>query len=182
MAIASLRNLKDLIKSHKLSIKTKIKIFKAYTQSIFLYNSELWVTTKTIEDQIDSFQRRLLREVMGVKYPRIVRNEEVYEKSGMVKWSETIKKRRLSWLGHLLRLDEETPARKAIKEYVRKSLKKLFTRQKICWLDIIKKDFKHLNIKEEAKLIEELGKLSSDRQNWKNLITQHMMLNTTLHV
>ena len=37
---------------------------KAYDQSIFLCNSELWTATKTIED---SFQRKLLRQVMGVR-------------------------------------------------------------------------------------------------------------------
>ena len=39
-------------------------------------------------------------------------------------------------------------------------------------MEIIKKDFKHLNIKEEANLVEELSNLSNDRQFWENLITQ----------
>jgi hypothetical protein len=32
-------------------------------------------------------------------------------------WSEAIKKRRLNWFGHLLRLPENTPAKLALKEY-----------------------------------------------------------------
>ena len=38
-----------------LSISLKIRYFKIFTESIFRYHSELWTTTKTINDQIDSF-------------------------------------------------------------------------------------------------------------------------------
>ena len=45
---------------------------------------------------------------------------KLYEKTGVEKWSSIVKKRRLSWLGHLLRLDEERTAKKALAEYLRK--------------------------------------------------------------
>ena len=43
-----------------------------------------------------------------------MKNEEVYHITNVVKWSETIRKQRLSWLGHLLRLEKSTPARIAL--------------------------------------------------------------------
>ena len=115
---------------------------------------------------------------MGVRRPKIVKNTELYEKTGVEKWSSIVKKRRLSWLDHLLRLDEETPAKKALAEYLRKVKKKCGTR-KTCWIDIIKSDFQYLNINDETKLLQHLNVVSGERKLWKTL-TQHMMLNTTV--
>ena len=94
-----------LLKLHTVTIKTKLNLFKVYVQIIFLYNSELWTTTKTIADRNDSFQQKLVRQVMGVRWPKIVKNTELYEKTGVEKWSSIVKKRRLSWFGHVLRLN-----------------------------------------------------------------------------
>ena len=50
-------------------------------------------------------------------------NEDVYNQTKANKWSIVIKKRRMRWLGHVMRLPKQTPARKAIQyaneKYVR---------------------------------------------------------------
>ena len=56
----SMKTLEPLLKSHTVTIKTKLNFFKAHVEGIFLYNSELWTTTKTIEDRINYFQQELL--------------------------------------------------------------------------------------------------------------------------
>ena len=147
-----MNTLEPLLKSHTVTIKTRLKPFKAYIQITFLCNSDLWTITKTIEDRIDSFQRKLLRQVMGVAWPKIRKSKEYYKKTGAEKWSNLVKRRRLSWLGHLLRLDEETQAKKTLAENLRK-VKKKCGRRKTCWIDIIKKNFQHLNINDETKLL-----------------------------
>ena len=53
-----------------------MRAFDAYISSIFLYNSELWTLTSSIEKQIDSFQRRLLRKnILNIKWPSVMNNE-----------------------------------------------------------------------------------------------------------
>ena len=48
-----------------ISIEVKVRSFNCYVSSVFLYNCETW---KTLENTIDSFQRRLLRiAVLNVK-------------------------------------------------------------------------------------------------------------------
>lgn len=74
---------------------------------------------------------------MGVRWPKIINNKELYEKAGAEKWSNLVNGRRLLWLGHLLRLDEKTPAKKALAEY--------------------------LNINDETKLQQHLNVLSGNR-------------------
>ena len=66
LAIDSMKTLENIFNSKYVSEVIRLRIFKAYVESIFLYNSELWTLTKTLEDKIDSFQRRLLRKVIRV--------------------------------------------------------------------------------------------------------------------
>ena len=63
---------------HRLTVVRTLMIFykyssgkglKAYTASIFLYNSSLWTLTKKLEKKIDTFQRNLLRKIFNVKWP-----------------------------------------------------------------------------------------------------------------
>ena len=57
LAIDSLKTLENIFNSKHVSEVIRLRIFKAYVESIFLYNSELWTFTETLEDKIDSFQR-----------------------------------------------------------------------------------------------------------------------------
>ena len=54
--------------------------------------------------------------MLKIKYPNIISNVRLYEKMKEIPWSKKIRTRRLKWTGHLLRLDENTPAYKAYKE------------------------------------------------------------------
>ena len=66
-----------------------------------------WTLTKTLENTIDSFQRRLLRiAVLNVRWPNIATNDTVYAVTRQIPWSQVITRRELSWLGHLFRLSE----------------------------------------------------------------------------
>ena len=100
----------------RLSTRTKVRAFEACIAPIFLYNSELWTLTKTLENQIDSFHRRILRShVLNIRWPKIVKNEDAYGKTKIEPWSKTIEKKRIKWFGHLMRLDENTPAQKVLR-------------------------------------------------------------------
>ena len=98
-AFDSMLTLQPLLKSRHLTIETKLRIFNAYVSSIFLYNCGLWTTTKTINNKIDSFHRRLLRKTLGINWPNKISNAELYEETKERKWSNIVKERRLSWLG-----------------------------------------------------------------------------------
>ena len=78
LLINAAKQLEDIFRNNKISIKVKSNAFETYLSSIFLYNSELWTINQKIITKIDSFQRRMLRSyVLNIKYPKIVRNEEV---------------------------------------------------------------------------------------------------------
>ena len=68
---------------------------------------------KTLSIQIDVFHRKQLRYALGVKYPQIVRNKDLYEITKVEQWTKRFKRRRLNLLGHVMRLPPDTPARLA---------------------------------------------------------------------
>ena len=130
--------------------------------------------------QINSFHRRLLRRVLNVKWPRVMTNVEVYNKTNTVCWSKNILRRRLTWLGHLLRLDRETPARKALKEACR-DVKKVVGRHKRTWIELVRKDLDpegRLSGVNDDQYFEQLSEVCADRVRWRKLVN-YMMLNTT---
>ena len=91
-----------------------------------MYNSCTWGMSKKDEDDIDAFHRRQLRRVLGVKYPTIMRNEAVYRLSKTKPLSVEITKSRWKMFGHVLRMNEGTPARLAMKFYFTKTGHKKF--------------------------------------------------------
>ena len=96
----------EIFENKKLSVATKMAAFNIYVGYVFLYNSELWTTTDSLNKKIDSFHRRLLRKYeLDIKYPKIIKNDEVYKRTKATPWSVIIGQRRLAWLGHVIRLN-----------------------------------------------------------------------------
>ena len=182
LAIGTMKTLNQIVKSRTISKNTKIRIFESYISSVFLYNSELWVVTKTVANKIDSFQRRQLRHMLNIKWPKVVTNEEIYRRTKVKKWSYVIKKRRLSWLVHLLRLSIDTPARKALNESIKKHPRNVGGSQ-MTWIDLVKKDLKNggppLNFNDDVKLFNELTTLCQDRNKWRNQVKHMMLIDST---
>ena len=112
--------LKFILNSKKTSIQMKIRIFNSFIASIFLYNSELWTLSKKLEHKSDVFHRSMLRRLLKIIWKDKVTNEELYEMTNQEKWSETVMKRRLHWLGHLMWQPDSTSAKQALKECERK--------------------------------------------------------------
>ncbi len=98
------------------SLKTRIRIFESYVSSIFLYSSKVWTLTKAVEKTIDVFQRNFLRKILDIRWPYKISNKDMYKHTKQEQWRQKIKRRRLKWLGYLMRLLTETPAQQALQE------------------------------------------------------------------
>ena len=173
LAITSFDKLKPIFKSRTVSEQTKIRIFVAYVESIFFYNSELWTINKTLNNKIDTIQRIFLRKVLGIYYPKIIKNDRIYEKTSQIPWSIKIKKRALNCLGHLLRLHETTPTRRALAEGIKK-MKRPQGRPKDTWIKMIENYLKdstlNINFKNDETMINDLIIHCSDRKGWRTFV------------
>ena len=65
LANAAFSTLKTIFNSKKVSDEIKLS---ALVESIFLYNCEVWGTNKRLDDKIDVFQRRLLRNILNIRW------------------------------------------------------------------------------------------------------------------
>ena len=105
-------------------------------------------------------------------------------RTNIEKWSLVIKKKRLSWLGHLMRLDNETPAKKALIEYIKPGKKKI-GRPKTTWVYQIYKELKNdcnindINFENETTMIKDLDIICKDRIRWKNIMRSIMLNKST---
>ena len=88
---------------------------------------------------IDSFQRRMLRQAINIRWPKKISSQKLYEMTKVEPWSRTIRRRRLNWLGYLIRLSPETPARISLYEALRTTKRKR-GKAKTTWLKVIEKD------------------------------------------
>ena len=170
----SMKLLTHIYNSKIINIQLKIRTFNAYTASIFLFNTELWSTPKTLEDKINSFQRNLLRKAIGIHWPRKITNEELEKLTKQENWNITILKRRLNWLGHLMRLDEETPARLALRQALKESRRPV-GRPPHTWLKQIQEDLLTINIYiNETNFEETLNSLAKNRKVWRDTVQNVM--------
>ena len=166
LANVSFIQYKDILTSKKVELKIRLRLFNAYISSIFLYNSELWTLTKTKENQIDIFQRNLLRKILNIHWPHTISNEKLQDITRETNWSEVIKLRRLRWIGHLHRLPESTPAHQALVEALRPT-KRPRGRPATTWISMVNNDLKELGLKLGD---EELLNKTNKRLEWRTII------------
>ena len=157
LAIDAYTKLKHIFENKKVSLPVKIRIFRSHVESIFMYNCELWIITKNTERIIDVLQRNILRKILNIRWPQKISNIALYDKTKTTEWSKTVKRRRLQWYGHLLRLPENNPAKKALRE-AQKPAQKPRGGQKHTWLKQINKELEH---------IENYELIAKDRHMWR---------------
>ena len=86
----------------------------------------------------------------------------------MEPWSKTIKRRRLSWVGHTMRLDESKPVRKEVNEATRKAGKKKRGNFKT-WIKVVNDELASI----DSELCIDgyrLEQMISDRNEWNEKI------------
>ena len=119
---------------------------------------------------------------MNLNWQDKVSNDMIYKRSNSTPWSQIVKRRRLTWYGHLLRLPESTPARKSLEE-AKKSYKKPRGGQKLTWLKQIEKDLEKIEFNTLVKTrdgsiktvrIKEHQKMAENRDIWRLIVDRAM--------
>ena len=94
-----------------------------------------------------------------------MRNEEI-RKTQLRKSEHVIKERRLSWLGHVVRMEDSRIPRQAIQWKVTGYKRKL-GRPRKNWMDIVRRDLKDMGI-----IWDEDEELATDRAEWRQRVDQ----------
>ena len=154
-------------------------------KTILLYNCGTWDLSKTDQKDLNSFHRRQLRRVLGVKWPHQISNEKLYEKTNSEPISKTIAERRWKLLGHILRLPKECPARKAMYYYFEERTAKKFSgRKRSTIVTTLNKDIKRTKEKFSNFTIiplvtqvslQNIRTKAKNRTLWKKIVEQVTM-------
>ena len=99
-------------KSPHISIATKVKLFNTTCVSILLYGCESWVISQDMENKINAFATSCYRVMLNIKRIDHVLNTTVYSMTNTVPLIHLVRHCQLKFLGHILRMSKEEPARR----------------------------------------------------------------------
>ena len=108
------RTLTPIWRSSALSLHNKIRIFNTNVKLVMLYGSETWRTTRTNRNKRQTFVNRSLQNILNIRWPEIISNEELWARTKQALVEEDIKKRKWGWIGHTLRKSPSNVSRQAL--------------------------------------------------------------------
>ena len=97
---------KRVWENKKLTVRTKISVYRACVLSTLLYGSESWAAYAVQEKRLNTFHLRHLRLILGIEWHHKVTKNEVLRRADMDSIYSLLKQRRLRWLGHVRRMDD----------------------------------------------------------------------------
>ena len=106
--------------------------------------------------------------MLNIRWPKKIRSNDIYKITKEIPWSQVIAKRRLSWFGHLARLPDNTPAKRALM-FALKPTKQPVGKPKTTWLKVIKNQ-----LKTELKIPSILTaiKTAQNKKVWRDLVNR----------
>ena len=91
--------LRPVWRSKEISLRTKLRIFNTNVKSV---GAETWRVTKNISAKILAFTNRSLRNILGVRWPNTISNEDLLAKTQEEKMTTQIRRKKWKWIGHTL--------------------------------------------------------------------------------
>ena len=110
----------------KTKLTTRIRLYETLVKSVLLYNCGTWGVSKDDQRKLNNFHRRQLRKVIGIQWPHKIPNNTLHKITRKNPLSITITESRWKLLGHILRLQADCPARKAMRYYFEERTNKIF--------------------------------------------------------
>ena len=89
----------------KLTENTKLRVYQDCVLSSFFYGSETWTIYRRQEKRRNSFHLRCIRHILHIHWQNRITNSEVLERAGIPSIFAILGKKRLTWLGHLQRMN-----------------------------------------------------------------------------
>ena len=136
-------------------------------EPVVLYGAETWTMTKKEEQALLIFERKIFRRIYGPKYEngewKSRTNRELEEMSkgeNIVKW---IKGQRMSWLGHLERMEEERMPKKIFIKELKGTRRR--GRPRRGWKEEAERDLQVLRVRRWRELV-------IDRKKWNSIVQQ----------
>lgn len=156
--------LKSIWRSKQISLKLKLRLFESNVKSILLYGCETWKTSKQIGKKLQSFVNRCLRNIMGIWWPEIITNKELWRKTNQQEIIKEIKFRKWKWVGHVLRRESDNITKMAF-DWNPQGLSRRRGRPRATWNNTIRDE-----AEQAGKSWSEIKALANNRVRWRAFI------------
>ena len=138
------------MKSRALNRSSKLKIHTTLIRPVITYGCEAWTLTSRNEQQLRIFERKILRKIFGPVQDengiwRIRKNHELNELIGNTDIVRFIKSSRMTWLGHVMRMDEGRMPRRMLEW--KPMGRKIRGRPRKRWIEDVEEDIQTMGIR-----------------------------------
>jgi len=99
--------LRKIWKNDNISLRVKTRLYEAIILSTLLYSANVWPLTAMLTKRLDAAHNRWQRSILGISWKDRIINIEVRTRTGQETMDNILKERRLRWLGHVLRVDNQ---------------------------------------------------------------------------
>ena len=153
-AMQTMQSLENQIWRSRLAISTKLKLYNTCILPIFLYCSDCWAISKTDARKINALDQWCLRMLLGIKWYKFVRNDDVRRLMKQPKITAIIQSCRLTLFGHIMRMDDNADAKRILIASPPADWRRQLGCPRITWLSTVQQDLQqhHLTLPEAADL------------------------------
>ena len=89
-------------------------LFHTNAKSVLLCHSETWRTTQATLHKLQSFINGCLRKLLCIRWPKKIRNEDLWKTANQEPVAAQIRRRKWGWVGHTLRKPASSISRQAL--------------------------------------------------------------------
>ena len=168
LATQAFCSLYALFKHQSTSLLLRVALYNTYVKPVLLYNCATWGLTDATTRGIDTFHRRHLRTMAGVKFPNTITNKHLYDICGSAPISLEIDQRRWEFLGHVLRMQKSSPPQRVLEFSATTSLRGRLGRPRTTLLSALSQDcLARLGIRlGTLRGLNQLRQLAGDKSRW----------------
>ena len=159
------RRLRPIWRSSRISKNTKLHL---YTLVVIPCWRDLEDNGENTGRILDVFNRRCLRNILGISWKDHVTNADLLHKTEMMNLQDIVADRRRRFIGHILRLPPSRPASTAL-QWIPEGGNKRKGRPKKTWQDTLREDIRMMGVADNC---EEAMMIANDRTRWRNLVAQ----------
>ena len=160
------------VRRRLLSLKLRIRLYDALVVSVMLYNCSSWAIPSSALEDLDVLHRKHLRMLLGIFWPNIISNKDLYRKCQTEPLSERVIRLRRQMFGHVLRMNTNSPAQSALSFAVigSRDYKARRGRHTTNLLNILRTDLRAASLKLQSLTdLDHVRSLAKDRVAWKKI-------------
>ena len=95
-----------VLENHGISLRTKVRVYRAVCMSALLYGSETWVLYRSQIKRLEAFHIRSLQRIMGITWRDRIPHTIILERANISSVEAMLFQRRLRWTGHVWRMGD----------------------------------------------------------------------------